>query len=283
MIPGIDRNTQLILLWGLAILVLGWTWLPALIAALGGSRFTQGISNEAAGKDLSSPDRDDALWANQLQALGYELIGSGWQRINFASSEWSQYMPLRVFRNEYKNCYAFMQRAPAPFYFWPGAVFATCFADGGLLLSDNNLDAAPNPDDEVIRQGLVTLNLADVEELHLATMAALNRAGRKPDSDLGMETLLQALERVIAPGIKKQNGRAGTQYLFVHGLIHLCASTPLISLLGVGHYSVPIVNLVLGLILGLGESSHKRQYARAVREAIRERNREAAKKTTDDQ
>ena len=36
--PGLDPNTAIFLLWGMTALVLAWTWIPALISALGGTR-----------------------------------------------------------------------------------------------------------------------------------------------------------------------------------------------------------------------------------------------------
>src|SRR5262249_1391645 len=153
-------------------------------------------------------------------------IGHGWMRINFAGQDWSLFTPVRVFRNTQKQCFAFMQKAPAPNYFWPGAVFATCWSDVGLLLSDTNVPAQPHPQDDFFKQGVVTLKPSDVEDLHLATMEVLKRRGRKPDAELNLETLLHAAERHFGPESKKHYGRAGTQYLFAHGLIHVCVSAP---------------------------------------------------------
>jgi hypothetical protein len=269
--PGFDVKTAIIVLWGLTVLVLAWTWVPALIAALGGTRYLCGGTNDTHGTEAASAQPDYAFWAEQLESLGYEPIGHGWMRINFAGQDWSLFTPVRVFRNSQKQCFAFMQKAPAPYYFWPGAVFATCWADGGLLLSDNNLAAQPHPDDDFIKQGVVTLKLSDVEDLHLATMEVLKRRGRKPDAELNLETLLHAAERHFAPESKKHYGRAGTQYLFAHGLIHICVSAPAAYISGITHWTVPLANLVLALILLLGESAQKRQYARAVRAALRMR------------
>jgi len=268
MFPGIDPNTQTFLLWALAILVMAWTWIPALVSALGGTRLSHGLTSQAAGSDQTAGP-DEALWANQLTQLGYEPIGAGWLRVNFAGSEWALYTPVRVFRNASANIYAFMQKAPAPFHFWPGAVFATCWSDGVLLLTDNNSNAEPDFEDEFIRQGIVTLNLADIETIHRNVTEAMIRSGRRPDSDSSPEALFLALQRYLGPEAKRAHGRAGTQYLFVHILIHLCASMPSLTLVSLTHWSLPFINLILALILGLGESSHKRQYARAVRAAFR--------------
>lgn len=271
MIPGLDQETIVIIVWGLAALVLAWTWIPALIAALGGTRYASGIINAGQSLEPSAREPDYAFWAEQILALGYEPLGAGWIRISCAGPEWSLFASVRVFKSPSKNCYAYMERAPAPFFFWPGATFATCFANGALLLTENNRAGEPHPDDECIRQGTVTLNLAEVEALHLATLEALRRLGRKPDPELNMEALLHALERHDAPESRRTHARAGTQYLFAHGLIHVCVSIPAAYLLGFMHWSVPLANLVLALVLLFGESSQKRHYAAAVRAALRAR------------
>jgi hypothetical protein len=267
--PGFDEKTAIVVLWGFTALIMAWTWIPALISALGGTRYQCGGTNDTHGMAITAAELDYSFWAEQLGDLGYEPIGQGWMRINFAGPEWSLYTPIRIFAHRQKQCFAYMQKAPAPYNFWPGAVFATCWADGGLLLSDNNLADRPYPDDEFIKQGTVTLKLSEVENLHLATMEVLRRGGRKPDPDLGIETLLHAAEKHMTPEAKKHHGRAGTQYLFAHGLIHICVSTPAAYISGITHWSVPLANLVLALILFLGESAQKRQYAQAVRAALR--------------
>jgi hypothetical protein len=269
--PGFDEKTAIVVLWGLAALAMAWTWLPALIAALGGTRYSCGGAADLHGLEPSAAEPDYSFWAEQLLALGYEPLGRGWSRVNFAGPEWSLRTPLRLFRHPQKQCYALMQMAPAPFHFWPGAVFATVWADGGILLTDNNVAADPHPDDEYIRQGVVSLKLADVESLHLATMEVLRRGGRRIDPAGDIDSLLHALERHLGPEARTNHGRAGLQYLLVHGLIHLCVTTPAAYISGVTHWSVPLVNLVLAMILLYGESSQKRQYARAVRAALRAR------------
>jgi hypothetical protein len=266
--PGIDPNTALIVLWGVTAVILGWTWIPALIAAMGGTRLLCGGSHEAGGLDTSAKEADFAFWFEQLEQLGYEPVGIAWMRVNFAGPEWSLYSSVHVFRHAQKQCFAFMQKAPSPFNFWPGAVFATCWGDGGLLVTDNNLAADPHPDDEFIRQGVVSLNLEKVEALHLATMEVLRRLGRKPDPDQGVDTLLHAVERQMGPDARRHYGRAGTQYAFAHGLIHICLSSPAAFITGIGHWSVPLANLVLGVVLLFGESAQKRQYAKAARAAL---------------
>lgn len=269
--PGFDPKTAIYALWAVAALVLAWTWIPALISAIGGTRYLTGLAPDLEGADKIKPEPDYEFWARQIVALGYEPIGHAWTRINFAGAEWAVFTPLRIFVHPQKQCFAFMQKAPAPFWFWPGAIFATLWSDGTMLISDNNIAADPNPDDELIRQGVVTLKLAELEVAHMATMEVLRRSGRKPEGELTVDALLQAMQRHFGAEAKRNFSRAGSQYLFAHGLIHISISTPAAYIAGIGHWSVPLVNLVLAFIMLYGESSQKRQYAAAIRYAFRQK------------
>src|SRR5256885_1069585 len=114
--PGIDPNTLIVLAWSLAALAILWTWIPALISALGGTRYSCGGGNDIHGMEPSAAEPDYAFWAEQILALGYEPLGTSWMRINFAGSDWSHYSLVRIFVNPAKQSYAFMQKAPAPFH-----------------------------------------------------------------------------------------------------------------------------------------------------------------------
>ncbi len=266
MIPGVDPDSVVALIWGLALLAMAWTWAPATIASLGGTRYSSG---ETPNSDGPLPAKDYQFWADQLIALGFEPLGAGWMRIDFAGQDWSLYSPVQAFRNTAHQCFAYMSKAPAPYYFWPGAAFLTCFADGSALHTNNNSELGPNPDGEFCEQGVVSLSLAEVAAYHWATQELFQRSGRKLDTDLSMDNLLRTTDRFFGPKAKQEHGRAGTQYLFAHGLIHISASTPAAYLAGLTHWSVPIVNLVLACVLSFGESMQKRQYAAAVRAGLR--------------
>src|SRR5262245_48030980 len=78
--PMADSTT--IVLWGIAALILGWTWVPALIAGLGGSRYANGGTDDPSVLD-SANEPDYRLWSEQLASLGYEPIGAGFMRLSF--------------------------------------------------------------------------------------------------------------------------------------------------------------------------------------------------------
>ncbi len=41
-----NETTWAVILWGAAILMLGWTWVPAFISGMGGTRFSNGGSED---------------------------------------------------------------------------------------------------------------------------------------------------------------------------------------------------------------------------------------------
>ncbi len=268
MIPGIEKETVVFILWALAILVLAWTWIPAFIASLGGVRFVTGGSNETSRLELSKNGPDFQFWAKQLLALGYEPIGSGFLRVNFAGPHWALISAIAIYHNASKNSYAYMERAPAPYSFWPGAAFATIFTDDTMLISDNNRAVDPDPEDECIRQGIVTLDLKQLEDFHQATLEALKKLKHRPETDQSVEALLAMLNRFDGRDAKRVHSRAGTQYLFAHVLIHVCVSLPTFVLLGFDHWAVPTSNLILAIAMLTGERAQKKQYAQQVRMAL---------------
>ena len=52
----------------------------------GGTRYACGGSNDITGLTPTTDQPDYSFWAEQLLALGYEMLGSGWMRINFTGA-----------------------------------------------------------------------------------------------------------------------------------------------------------------------------------------------------
>ena len=110
--PPIDPDAAVIVLWGVAVLALAWTWIPAFLAALGGSRYLNGGTEDP---DFTADYREPgfAFWADQLAPLGYEPLGKGWMRLDFVGHQWTVRVPIRIFLCPTKRSYAFMSRACA--------------------------------------------------------------------------------------------------------------------------------------------------------------------------
>src|SRR5437899_852279 len=90
-------------LWCATALLLGWTWIPALIAGLGGARFTAGGSDDPTGLAPAENELGYAKWHEQLTALGYEPLGTAWIRINYHGNLWRYETPLRIFHSRSKQ------------------------------------------------------------------------------------------------------------------------------------------------------------------------------------
>jgi hypothetical protein len=259
-----DEPTLSAILWGVAVLFLGWTWVPALVSGLGGTRYTNGGSDDPTALDPTPGDPDYAFWHRQLIGLGYEPVGPAWMRISFHGPEWRFETRVRVFHSRAKQTFVFIQRQPRPMDVWWLTSFATCWRDGGLLLTSNAVDEAPGEGDYVV-QGIESIDLAAVEELHLGQKARLEAGGRKPDRDGSLGTLLKAAEQHAGRTARHLGARLGQTYLATHAAIHLFLSFPVAYMLGVGHWAVPMVNLVLGGILRMSEYAAKRQAGTVMR------------------
>jgi hypothetical protein len=259
-----DEPTLSVVLWGAAILFLGWTWVPALISGLGGTKYANGGSDDATALEPGPAEPDYAFWHQQLTALGYEPLGPAWMRITFHGPSWQYETRVRTFHSKVKQTFAFVQKQPRPMDVWWLTMFATCWQDSDLLLTSNAVDEAP-AEGEYVVQGMESTNLAAVEELHLGQMARLEAAGKRPDRDGGLATLLKATEQHAGRTARHLGAKLGQQYLATHGAIHLFLSVPAAYILGIGHWAVPMVNLVLGGILAMSDYMARRQAARLMR------------------
>jgi len=253
-----DDTTLAIVLWGAAALLLGWTWIPALIAGLGGPRFQLTGSEDPTALQLTNATPDYAFRFEQLTKLGYEPVGSATMRLNFHGSDWRHDFQLRVFWSRAKQTFAFVQKQPKPLDVWWLVSFATVWTDGALLLTNNGADEPPGEGDYII-QGIETDDLAAVEALHVSTRDRLIAAGKRIERDGGLETLLAAIRKQASPAARYVAVKLGQTYLTTHVVIHVILSLPPAYLNGLGHWGVPTVNLVLGTLFAVGEYFARRR------------------------
>jgi hypothetical protein len=255
-----------VVLWGLAALLLGWTWLPALLSGLGATRYANGGSEDPSLLDAAA-EPDYLFWHRQLVARGYEPLGTAWMRLTFYGSDWRYETRVRAFRSADRRTFAFVQRQPRPLDVWWMTSFATCWLDGGLLLTSNVVDQPP-VDGPFIVQGMESTDLAPVEELHWASAAQLRAAGRRVDPDGSLDTLLRATSTHAGQEARYTGVKLGQSYLLAHGAIHAVLSMPPALTMGLGHWSVPLVNLVLGGILAVSNYAARRRAGRLLRAQI---------------
>ena len=261
-----DDATLAVALWGVAVIVLGWTWVPALVSGLGGTRYANGGTEDPTALQTAA-EPDYLFWARQLTARGYAPIGTGWMRLNFYGSDWRFETHVRAFQAGDRKTFAFIQKQPRPLDVWWLTAFATCWQDGGLLLTNNGEDQPPDAGDFIV-QGMESKDLGAVEELHQNEVARLRAAGRRPDPNGSLDTLLAVLDRHAGPAARNTGVKLGQSYLLTHGLIHVALSVPAAYTMGFLHWSVPMVNLILGVLLGVSEHMARRRAAALLREQV---------------
>jgi len=256
----------IIVLWGLTALLLGWTWVPALISGLGGARYANGGSEDATQLETAT-EPDFLFWHRQLVARGYEPLGTAWMRLSYYGYHWRYETHVRALRATRRSTFAFVQKLPPPLDVWWLTTFATCWQDGSLLLTSNAADQPPG-DGAYVVQGMESTDLGPVEELHLAETARLSAAGRRPDPDGSLDTLLRATARHAGPAARYTGVKLGQSYLLAHGAIHAVLSVSTAAAFGFTHWTLPAVNLVLGATLALGQYSAKRRAGRLMRAQV---------------
>ncbi len=249
-----------LVLWCATALVLGWTWIPALLAGLGAARFRITGSEDPA---LLIPDGSDPFydrWHQRITGLGYEPLGPAHIQILYHGPIWRFDAQLRLFYSRAKQTFAFLQKQPRPMDVWSLAMFATCFSDGSLLMTSNAANEAPaEGDDDYVVQGMESDDLAAVEQLQLAARDRMRAAGKQPDRDGSMETFLAAARVHSAQAARFVSLKLGQTYLASHAIIHAILSVPAVYVNGFAHWSLPLVNLVLGSVLAGGEQIAKRR------------------------
>ena len=261
-----DDVIWIVALWAGAALLLGWTWIPALLSGLGGTRYANGGTEDPSALQ-SAGEPDYLFWQRQLAARGYEPLGTAWMRITLFGSDWRHESQVRAFRAPDRRTFAFLQKQPRPLDVWWLTTFATVWQDGGLLLTNNAVDQPPLAGDYVV-QGMESMDLAAVEELHQAHAARLRAAGRRPDPDGSLDTLLAATARHAGPEARFTGVKLGQSYLLAHGAIHAVLSVPVAVTVGLGHWGLPMVNLILGSVLAVSEYMARQRAGRLMREQL---------------
>ena len=261
-------------LWGLTAVLMAWTWVPALLSALGGTRYQNGGEEDPGPLAPSAAEPDYAFWHDQFRALGYEPMGHGFMRLVHAADRWVEFHRVRVFHSRQKRRYGFVQKGHPPFDVWLIASFATCLNDGGLAVTSNVELEEPVNRTDYVHFGKPTHDLAELEEVHEKILARMRETQPWPDADQSLENLLRRTDEYAGPQLRENFRRAGKKYLTVNALFHLCVSLPTAVILGPGHWGLPLSNLLLYTLLRFGNAAHQSQLASEVRQKLLELRRE---------
>ncbi len=259
-------------LWAITLVLMGWNWLPALLAALGKTSYHNGGSEETTGLEVSEAEPDYAYWLEQFQELGYRPVGHGWFRIVYAGDRWVSRSRVRVFYSSQDRFFAFVQTGDSPFDFWLIVTIATCWNNGGLLCTTNVRHADSEQLSleslDYVRVGQPTHRVSELVEQHLRVRSELEDSSRRPDPSRSLDTLLDAAKEYAGPDLCRFYRRAGRSFLNVNGLFHLCVTIPGAVVLGPTHWGVPLSNLVLHAVLRFGQWAQNQQLAQMIRQQL---------------
>jgi hypothetical protein len=266
----IDIDTLKTVLWGVLVLLLLGSWLPALIAALGGT--TVRVSGENALEELTPRNTQDeyAAWYQQAMVADYQPLGTVRVRVTYAGPRWRVDTPIRLFAHRANKRYFQVQYVGHPINLWFVAAVTSGLRDGSLLTT-SSLPAAP-PDWEAgfLRQGVASADLAELETLHEAGLNLLQAQGRTADSEITIDRYLELVREQYGEHIRKESVRQGWDYLLMHVIIHGCASLPAAYALNSFHWGVAVTNLMIWFLLYISDVVQKRQIAAMMRIARRE-------------
>lgn len=254
-------------LWALTIVMMAWTWVPSLFAAVGSTRYRDAGTEDT---ELAPGPREDdyAFWFDQLRERGYAPLGHGVVRLFNASERWVSETPMRVLHSKSKKWHAFVHKGDPPFDFWMFTTIATVLADGGLVMTTSAPLAEPTISDDYVRVGVPTMNFAELEEHHQKILARVRDTQPWPDSDQSLENLLRVMREKMEPSLREFHRRAGKGYLVVNAIFHGCVTLPTAWVLGLGHWGVPVSNLVLYFVMRYGQAFQDAQVARLLKERL---------------
>lgn len=206
--PEADPNL-VIVLWAVAGLWAAWVFVPVVVSACGGLVYENGGSEDPAAAEPDGTDPDYDRLYGELTRLGYEPLGAGYMRVRFHGYYWGYRTRVWAFRSRAADgAYAFLQLSPL----LPGVhqvFFATCWADGGILLTVGGLAEVRVTRDGYAHQEFPTLRAAELDRLHREAADGHRAAGHRPDPDRGLDTLLRATERHAGPAMRAQAAAAG--------------------------------------------------------------------------
>ncbi len=171
-----------------------WWYVPLLICAAGGTRYANGGEENPAAVEPDGTDPAYTTAFDALRGLGYEPLGPGFMRLTFYLRLWVFRTKVRAFRKRAAGRFAFLHEGPyTPG--WHQVYFATCWADGGLDLTCGGFSEQYSADDGLASEVVPTDDPAELEERHTGRVAAREANGRRRDSDLALDTLLDAAKR----------------------------------------------------------------------------------------
>jgi hypothetical protein len=224
------------MLWLLAGIVIVWALTPLLLHVLGLSRYVQTIETRPADLAVSEDESDYDDVFQQLRALGFEPLGAYRESHWFFFFHWVKSFRTRVLVCHAHRCFACVYRLARGEQV--RVAFVTCLGDSGLVWSSNSLETHHAEEEDFVRWGYVTDDLAQLFPLHQQLVEKLRSPTREPEIGAGLSLLLGAVAR-INQRHPRQDRRLALHFLKV--CLFALGTCPLVAVLVLGHdhWTVP--------------------------------------------
>ena len=245
-------------MWAIVVLLLGWTWVPAAIAAMGGARYSNFKQDDPDDLEPEADERDFTFWHRQIIELAYAPIGTWRMRMTFHGADWLYESRVRGYYSRASRTYAFIHKLDRPVNLWWLTKFATCWTDGGLLVT-NNMVARRLEELDYLAQGMETTDMAALEEVHKKEMSLQIAGGKRAEAMGDLSTLLTATATHTGPAAAKLCARIGRKYLVLNALVHMVATLAASFLDGFDAVYVPLINLFLWAFLAMARREQRRR------------------------
>jgi len=159
----ITTETQAVLWLGAGAVAL-WTWLPAVLNALGLTLLQVCMDDDAAALEPSGSDAAYADLFAQLHGLGFVPVGRRSKTCWFFCHHWYRNFQGRIFTVPQGSCIA------VTYKLWPGDTwrlsFLTAFSDGAIVETANQMESFRIDEPDYLRWGLATPDRALLLERH---------------------------------------------------------------------------------------------------------------------
>lgn len=207
--------------------------------------------------------RDDVC--RQLEALGFRPLGTCREDVWFFGPHWLKTFLLKTYGSREHQAFACIYRfvADEPIR----VALTTCFADEAMVWTGNHSDDIQLKEDDYLRWGYTTNNMAELLGVHGEAVAPFRAAGRVPGSHDRFETLLPVMGHQSSRFLHQDKSLA--KLVLGYTLFFLITAPGyLASQHGMDSWTVPLGIIVGGLLKVCFEQWMFRQMARQHREEV---------------
>ncbi|MDB5307339.1 MAG: hypothetical protein JWO38_1541 [Gemmataceae bacterium] len=267
--PAVEQNL-IAGLWTVAVVCSIWSWGPLGVAFLIGTGYENGGSEDPVAIEPDGTDTEYARLFAWICGRGYEPVGPGFMRLFFYYWHWVYRTRVWAFRSPAAGQYFFIQEPSFPLTGYYQVYFATCWADGGVLLTTGGATYTSGVD-IFLSVGWRTENPVELEERHRETTERLKREGRRPEPDLSLAILLRTTHAMA----RKTRSPGSLAYLVTLGVlvfwqVGLVAAT--VWATGAWHWAPPVVAVaVVGWLRSFGLAVQYRRGRELIRRVRQER------------